>query len=217
MLNVTEGSVSGTTTVPAGYTLGLRTLDVLYEEGGWVVPALETFPGPNFAYLTPEVPGVTIAIEALAAAPGGELSYAVRSGLPTTSIGVQLELPEVPALITPTDGAADVGYETPFSWTAPSGGVSVVLIAGPPGTIGHAIVTEAVSATIPDLRSLAVDLVPAGAYTWQVVQLPRYGEVDASVRNVDGLLSSWPLNPFFLPQADGAWANSRQRAFTTVP
>ena len=64
----------------------------------------------------------------------------------------------------------------------------------------------AVSRDIPDLRSLAVDLVPAGAYTWQVVQLPRYGEVDASVRNVDGLLSPWPLNPFFLPQADGAWA-----------
>ena len=103
MLNVTEGSVSGNTTVPAGYILGLRTLDVLYEEGGWVVPALELFPGPNFAYLTPEVPGVTIAIEALAEAPGGELSYAVRAGLPTSSIGVQLELPEVPTLNAPTD------------------------------------------------------------------------------------------------------------------
>ena len=57
----------------------------------------------------------------------------------------------------------------------------------------------------------------AGAYTWQVVQLPGYGDVDAAVRNVDGLLSSWPLNPFFLAQSDGAWANSLLRRFTTVP
>lgn len=217
MLNVTEGNVSGTTTVPVGYTLGLRTLDVLYEEGGWVVPALEAFPAAAFSYLTPEIPGVTIAIEALAAAPGGELSYAVRSGLPTTSTGVQLELPEVPSLLAPPDGAADLGYDTPFSWAAPGGGVSVVLIAGPPGTFGHVIVTDDAATTIPDLRPLAFSLVPIGPYTWQVVHLPRYPDVDASVHDADGLLGSWPLNAFFLPQRDGAWANSLQRGFTTIP
>ena len=54
----------------------------------------------------------------------------------------------------PTAGAANVGYQTPFSWTAPTGGVSVVLIAGPPGTIGHTIVTEGTPASLKaDLRA----------------------------------------------------------------
>ena len=65
MLHVNEGTVSGTTTVPAGYTLGAQLERPLRR--GWLGGSRpQLFPGPTFAYLTPEVAGVSIAIEALA-------------------------------------------------------------------------------------------------------------------------------------------------------
>lgn len=217
MLPVTEGAVSGTMDVPAGYTLGLRTMYVAYAEGGVVAPAVELFPAAPYSYVTPEIADATIAIAGLAAAPGGELSYAIRTGIAATASGVNMVLPEVPQLTAPADGTANVGYATHLAWATAPGGVSIVLVAGPPGTLGHAIVTDDTATTIPDLRDLGLDLVAAGAYTWQVMHLPVYASVDAAATNTDGLLSSWPLNAFYLPLADGAWAGSLVRGFTTIP
>lgn len=217
MLPVSEGTVSGTTTVPAGYTLSARSMNVVYDEGGWVVPASQAAPAAPFAYVAPQIPGASIAVAAIAVAPGGEWSYAVRANLAATASGVDLTLPAVPSLVAPVDAAVNVGYATGFSWTAGPGGVSVLLVNGPPGELDHAIVTDDTAATIPDLREVGLDLAAAGAYTWQVVHLPGYASVDASATNADGLLSSWPLNAFYFPAQDGAWANSLIRGFTTVP
>lgn len=217
MLPVAEGSVSGSATVPAGYTLTGRTLNVVYPEGGWVVPAVQSNPTHPFTYVTPDIPGVSVAVGGLAVTTAGELSFAVRANLPPTAAGVDLVLPEVPQLATPADGVANVGYGTGFGWTTPPGGVSVLLVNGPPGELDHAIVTGDTSATIPDLREVGLDLAAAGAYTWQVVHLPVYAGVDEAATHADGLLSSWPLNAFYFPAQDGAWANSLIRGFTTVP
>jgi hypothetical protein len=217
MLPVDEGTLTGTTAVPAGYVLTARTMSVVYDEGGWVVPASQGTPAAAFSYVTPQLDGASVAVAALAVAPGGEWSYAVRANLPATASGVEVALPAVPSLLTPADAAANVGYGTGFSWTAGPGGVSVLLLNGPPGELDHAVVTDAASATIPDLREVGLDLLAAGAYTWQVVHLPGYASVDASATNADGLLSSWPLNAFYFPAQDGAWANSLVRGFTSVP
>jgi len=217
MLPIGEGTVSGTVTAPPGYTLTGRTLNVVYPEGGWVMPASQPNPTPPFSYVTPDVPGVSIAVGGLAVAAGGELSFAVRANLPPTAGGVNLLLPEAPELDAPADGVANVGYPTTFSWIAPFGRVSVLLINGPPGALDYAIVTDDAAATIPDLREVGLDLAPAGAYTWQVVHLPLYADVDEATAHADGLLSSWPLNAFYFPAQDGAWANSLIRGFTSVP
>jgi hypothetical protein len=219
LLPVNEGAVSGTTTVPAGYTLTARSMSVVYDEGGWVVPAAQLGPTTPFTYVTPQISDTSIAITGLAVAPGGELSYAVRANLTATATGVNLVLPAAPSLVAPADTAVNVGYGTGFAWSAPSGGVSVFLVNGPPGTLDHAVVTADTSATIPDLREVGLDLAAAGAFTWQIVHVPAYASVDESATSADGLLSSLPLtlNPFYFPAQDGAWANSLIRGFTSVP
>jgi len=217
LLPVNEGAVSGDTTVPAGYTLTARTMSVVYDEGGWVVPAAQLNPTTPFNYVTPQVSGTTIAVTGLAVAPTNELSYAVRANLAPTASGVNLVLPEAPSLVAPVDAAVNVGYATGFSWTTAPGGVTVLLVNGPVGELDYAIVTDDTAATIPDLREIGLDLAVAAAHTWQVVHLPTYASVDAAATNTDGLLSSWPLNAFYFPAQDGAWANSLVRDFTTPP
>src|SRR5690606_24724618 len=122
-----------------------------------------------------------------------------------------------PRLGAPADGAANVGYETEFSWTTPTPSATLFTINGPAGTLAHAIVTDASYVTIPDLRELGLDLVAGGSYDWQVFGLPEFATVDDAAGGDDGFLSSWILNAFYLPKRDGAIAASLQRQFTTVP
>jgi hypothetical protein len=217
LLPVAEASVAGTVELPSGYVLGARTASVVFAEGGWITVLNEPSPPADFTYVTPLVPDATVAIAALASAPGGELTFAVRAGLPTAASGVAVKVDPVPHLLEPPDGAAAVGYGTDFAWDAPAGGVAVVLFTGAGTAPDYAVVTDLDHARVPDLRELGLDLPAAAAYTWQVVGLARYADVDAAASDEDGFLSSWWLNPFYLPHRDGSFAPSTQRSATIAP
>lgn len=218
LLPVGEASVSGTVAVPVGYDLLSRTASVVYPEGGWVTTVAETNPGSPFSYVTPAIPDATIAIAAGAQAPTNELAIAMKVGLATDASDVEIFVPYAPSLDAPADSATDVGYATPFTWSTASSTVAVVLFNGPAGTLSHAVVTDDTTVTIPDLRDLGLDLVPAGTYHWQVLTMPEYATVDAAAGDhEDGFLSSWVLNAFYNPKHDGALASSLQRQFTTAP
>lgn len=217
LLPVAEGSVSGTVELPVGYVLGARTASVAFAEGGYVTVADESWPAAGFTYVTPLVPDATVAVAALAGNLAGELSFAVRAGVPTDAAGVVVHVDPVPQLAAPPDGAAMVGYGAEFAWDAPAGGVAVVLFTGAGAAPDFAVVTDLEHARVPDLRELGLELPPATSYTWQVVGLARYADVDAAASDEDGFLSSWWLNAFYLPHRDGSFAPSLQRTATTAP
>lgn len=217
LLPVAEASVAGAVALPPGYVLGARTASVVFPEGGWITVANEAVATLPFGYVAPLVPDATVAVAALATAPGGELTLAVGPPVAPGTSGVVVAVDPVPQLAAPADAATGVGYGTEFAWDAPAGGVAVVLFTGAGAAPDFAVVTDATTARIPDLRELGLEAPAAASYTWQVVGLARYADVDAAASDEDGFLSSWWLNAFYLPHRDASFAPSVQRSMTIAP
>lgn len=215
LLPIGTGTVSGSVQLPANYVLASRSLSVVFDEGGWITTTSENLPGSGFSYLTPAVDGARMVVGVGAFAPGGGLSFATRADLPATRTGVDVTLPSVAALVSPPDGAAGIGDDTAFTWSAEASAV-VVVFTRPAGR-SVVLVTHASEIRLRDLLGLGTGLAPGTLHRWQVFRLPTYPTVDAAVTQPDAFLDSWPLNAFFTPSRDGAWAASVQREMTTAP
>jgi len=215
LMPVTTANLSGAVTLPAGHTLHERTLATVFAEGSWIVVADESTPAAAFSYLTPVIDGATMAVAALGyRSVAAEYSYAVRAGLAANATGVTVGLPHVPLLTSPVDAATGVGADTPFVWSAPSGGVAAIVFAGSPSAV---VVTAGASATLPDLGAVGLSWTPGFSYTWRVYGLPTFATVDAAAAQSDGFLSSWVFAPAYRPVRDGALGVSLQRSFTMAP
>jgi len=201
----TAGTLSGTVSVPAGYTLTSKGA-FFVPTAGAIIPAIsDSSAGTTFSYVTPAIPNTSLTMLIEAQGAGSSLLLFKKSVSANTS-GVAATLLAPPAQTLPVDAATGVTVATPFSW-ANSAGVYLFAATSSPGP-SYYVFTSAATATIPDLSSAGVQLPASASYQWLVVGIGPQTSVDAMA--VGGGLIGIELG-------DGTFSESPQRAFTTSP
>jgi hypothetical protein len=202
---VVSSTIDGSVSVPAGYALTGRELDLALSEGPWRMVLLsDASPAAAFSYLSPLVSGVHYDMTASARSTGGDLVGGGRFGLPGIAHGLSLVLPAAPALGDPADGAA-AGYDTVFSWDAYGSPGAVYHIAFEPERPGDPelhVVTAATRTTLPDLRVMGLAL-PAATYRWSVRAEGPWDDIESSLQ-------------YDLP-SQHTFGRTAPRTFTAVP
>ncbi len=205
--------ISGTMNVAAGYTLSTRSLTAVFESKGGITFASEVSPVPNFTYNTPNIPGVTLSLVALATKAGSGTVESFTSGLAVNATNVSVNVPAAPELSLPVNNATGVTTGTPFSWTQFSGGVHIVsfspAVAGQPSVL---VVTAATGDSIPNLSSAGLALPKSASYSWSVIGVSPFASIDAAA-GTGGVLGFATSTSSFT----GSFGNSSSRTFTTAP
>ena len=210
---VPTGFVSGTTSVPAGYTITSLRVYAVFESRAGIMVLNDFSPSPSFFYSAPGVPGVTLMLLTIASKPSGEIVESFISGLPVSASNVAVQLPAAPGLILPIDNASGVNSRTPFMWTPSSGGVHLLEInSSAPGASTFIILTSALQDSIPDLSWAGLSLPLSTAYQWAVLRIAPFASVDAAA-GPSGTLQ-FVANPYAFT---GFYQSSATRAFTTAP
>jgi hypothetical protein len=201
---VTAGTLSGTVSLPAGYSLSSKAAFLVPAAGALISAISDSSPSTTFSYVTPAISNSSLTL--LVSASGVSQLLFKKSGLSANTTGVTATLLAPPAQTLPVDAATGVTVTTPFSWTS-SGGVYLWLTSNSPGP-SYYVFTSATTGTIPDLSSAGVQLPASASYSWLVVGIGPQTSVDALA--VPGGLIALEL-------ADGTFSESPQRGFTTSP
>jgi hypothetical protein len=211
---IETGSISGSVTVPDGYTVSSKTLlagfgnspasatasewEILKEGGS----------ADRFNYRTPILPDATFALSARAVA-GEAYGEVVKTGISAKAEGIVLNTPIAPVPIAPADGFADVKLDTRFVWSRMSSDAIYMLairyngeghIIPPP--VNYYILTRDTMAVVPDLSAFRRSPYPGTSYTWEVHGWAPIGSMDEIA------VETW-----FLPQGDRSTAASVKRSF----
>jgi len=181
---VGTGQVSGTATVPAGFSLTLRTMALRVGEYGYLPIVEEAAPSEAFAYEVPQLAGSKIAVRFEATSATGDVSTANRALAPGTS-GVSMALPAAVTLLQPAAGATGVTPGALFEWTPFPGGVHILGLAavsafGPYPVV--TVVTAESSFSSPPNPGVYCGM-PCGPnerFVWSVSASTRYPTVDAA-------------------------------------
>ena len=202
----TAAVVSGSVTIPAGFTLGTKSIALNFNKFGTIPLGTDATSATAFSFNVPAIAGFTLQLAATASAASlGSSSMAVNTTSGTT--GITIAVPASPQHSLPVNAAAGVTTTTPFSWTAVPGGVYVVRFDGPAGEPDLLVVTSATSATIPDLSAQGLGLGASKAYTWAIFSFGPFADMNASA-GPDGLLAV----------TNGGWRSiSVTRSFVTAP
>jgi hypothetical protein len=207
---VTAGTLSGTVTPPAGYTVGMKTLLLIAGSGSSAtdLQLLTDSSGSGaFNYTTPSIPDTSLSLEAIAAAGTGEASIVLMGGLSANGSGVSVTIPPALQLTVPVTAATGVTVSTPFTWTANANGISILYVHGG-GSPEFYVFTSGTTATIPDLSSVGLPLPASAAYTWEVIGLGPF-------TTVDGAAGPGGINALLLGSFNESLSASR--TFTTSP
>jgi hypothetical protein len=78
MTAVTLGNITGTITVPAGYAIHDKSLNVVFPDNGIMAMGTGTGAGASFTYVVPAITGATISLE-VTSVKGTAISYARKS------------------------------------------------------------------------------------------------------------------------------------------
>jgi hypothetical protein len=151
------------------------------------------------------VTGTTLTVGAGASGATGT-STVQKSGIASGATGIALTLPAPPAPSLPVDAATGVTTATPFSWAPIGSTIYLVLLNGPASQPDYLVITSSPTATIPDLTALGLGLPKGIAYTWNIIALGPFANIDAAA-GATGIL----------PQTDAIQATSGGRTFTTAP
>jgi hypothetical protein len=186
--SVGTGEVSGTATLPAGYSLYSRTLGLRVGEYGYL-PIVQELPpaDTSFTYQAPDLAGGKISVRLEAWNGALDNSTANRVLTPGTS-GASMVLPAAVTLLEPADNEPNVDYGTLFAWTPFPGGVHVLILVRDPLTSTRStwtVVTSAASLTGDSLNSLfavggGVHFASTADWQWSVLASTLYPTVDAA-------------------------------------
>lgn len=213
LTNVAEANLSGSVSVPTGYTLSQKVLSVSFSPNANVPVLTDSTATNNFSYVTPNIGGATMLLAATATKPAmAQVVISYKAGLAPSATGVSLNIPAAPELGLPANAATNITPSTDFSWSAFSGGVYMVYFNGPGSQPGYYVVTTATTTRIPDLSSLGLALPPATSYSWSVYAFAPFASVDAAA-GPEGFLAGL----FSLPSSDRSIALTYSRTFTTAP
>lgn len=209
MSGVSEATISGSVTLPAGYTLASKRMAVGFADGSLINVLSDAGASTNFAYTTPNVTGATIQM-LVTAVNAGTSVYTTKPGLAVNATGVSIPLSAGSELSLPPNAATGVNHTTIFSYTPFSGGVHLVVFNGPGASPDYVVVTAAASTTIPNLSSVGLGLPASTGYSWQVYGVAPFASVDAAA-GPGGWLA------VYLGGAEGSSSTSTNRTFTTAP
>lgn len=205
MTAATAGTIAGSVTVPAGLTLTTKSLSLVFATKGTISLGSESGTAASFSYVVPVVTGTTLTFTASASGATGSTT-AQKSGIASGATGVSLTIPSPPAPSLPVDAATGVTTTTPFSWAPINSTIYLVILSGPASQPDYLVITSSPTATIPDLTALGLGLPKGIGYTWNVLALGPFANIDAA---------AGPTG--ILPQTDAIQATSGGRTFTTAP
>ncbi len=210
---VQSSQISGSVTVPSGYTLASRTLYAVFETRIGIPVLSDGTTVPAFAYNTPNIPGVTVSLLASISNTTGGLVESFLSGLAVNQTNATMTIPAAPELSLPVNNATGVTTGTPFSWTQFAGGVHLVsfdpVAAGQPSVL---LITAALSDSIPNLTSAGLALPASATYAWSVIGVAPFSSIDAAAGSGGAL--GFITNTYAFT---GSFGNSATRTFTTAP
>lgn len=205
--------LTGTISVPAGYTLSEKALYAVFESKVGLPLLVDGTSTPNFTYNTPNVPGAALSLVTVASNGTGDFVETFMSGIAVAQTGVATTIPTAPELSLPVNNATGVTTSTPFSWTPLSGGIQIISfspsVAGQPS---FTVFTAASSDSIPNLASAGLPLPSSAAYNWRVQGVAPFASMDAAAG------SGGPLGFVTSPYSfTGSYGSSAARNFTTAP
>lgn len=206
---VSTGTLTGTISVPPGYTSLGASVSLAVAPGVFLPMGIPAFSQATFSFVTPTIPGTSLVLGASAQRGEGVNVSGLSSAqllLLDGGSGVTLVIPAAPTLVQPMAGATDITLKTAFTWTQLSGAVYIVDIVGPFQTF--IVYTAATTLTIPDLADAGLSLVPSVSHLWEVSALAPIGSVDDLVAPEFG--------PAFF-SGTNVEAMSNQQYFTTGP
>lgn len=202
---VTAGSLSGTVTVPAGYTLSSIGAYFVPGAGALVQAFSDNSPSTSFNYVSPAVPNSTLDLLVQASAGGSSILLFKKEGISANTTGIAATIVAPPSQLLPVTAATGVTVSTQFTWTNTAG---VYLFAATGSGVSYYVFTTATTGTIPDLSGAGVQLPASAAYQWLVVGIAPQTTVD-SLAVSGGLIG--------LELVDGTFSESPLRDFTTSP
>jgi hypothetical protein len=175
MTTPANGSISGAV-VANGYTVFSKGVSVVFETSHAFAAfegAGDGSPDTAFSYVTPAVPGASLALRVLARKPDPLVSGSIwadvtKTGFGTSETGVTVILPVGIDPTAPAEGATGVGAGTAFRWTPLDGAVYLIhVLPVQPHLQGAAlwIVTDGTTIGLPDLSTIGFAF--AGSTTWE--------------------------------------------------
>ena len=207
---VSTGSITGTTTAPAGYTVTHRGLGLMTGDEVWGVISYEADSVASpiqtaFELATPMASGFSYYVTATAEQ--GEASVTRRVPVANANAAdVTIELPTPPQLLQPANGQVGLSQNALFKWTAVEDAAYVhTLITATPGSPSYLIVTTDPEARLPDVSVIDVSLPSADTYTWGVRAIAPVASMDALAAGI------------YFETVGDTWATSARRTFTTAP
>ena len=160
--SVGTGDLSGTVAVADG-----NTLDQISVKLGCQSLVSDDAPTSAFGYAVPQV-STLLRLNASAVGPGGEVETNLSVDA-AAATGLTITLPEAPAVLTPADVVGLVDATTEFSWTAPAGTVSELIVGTESSHTFFMVVTAGTSATLPDFASVGLPIPESADCTWIVM------------------------------------------------
>jgi hypothetical protein len=225
--NVSELNISGTVSLPSGYSSQGRVMYVDWGKNTTSLLAMEPSLTPNFTYATPNLPDTTMTLLNLACGVGGcaglnNSSWVYKTGLSVSASNVGLANFKIPSPSLPVDVAVGIDADTEFSWEAMDNSVHMVMFQGGGANPDYVVVTTKNTTKLPDLSAEGLGL-PSGAnYSWMVLGFNPFATMDVATTPT-GFVSEF-FNAYFGlfvdgrgPERDGAFSISKERSFTTAP
>jgi len=213
LLPVTSTQFTATITLPGGYTILGKALD-LQVAAAAIQLLSDTSKSLNASYYTPLVTGGTVALGIVLNGTSGSQSITWKNGNAAGASGVAAAPIAPPELSLPLDAATSIDTTVTFSWTAMTGAVHVVqFLAANHTNPTYYIITAGTSATLPNLKSLGLGLPASASYTWDVYGFGPLGTTDAAAGSITWLTTS--LAPGTGSQS--YYGGTTTRAFTTAP
>ena len=197
-------TIAGSITVPASFTIASKSFAIAFPDRAGIALGIDSSPSTSFSYPFPAVSGGTATLRAEASL-SGDSSVIQLFGIAPGTTNLALNLPTPSTAILPPDMAANVGTNTDFTWTSMRGTVYVLQIQGPSGAPSYYVITDATTARIPDLADQGLGLPAAGQYSWNVLAVGPWA-------NVDEIAGPTPNQPPGNTKFEGLTAN---RKFTT--
>jgi hypothetical protein len=214
---VNSTNLRGTITTPAGYQLtsiklflsvGSSNIQLVSDN----TPASST----TFGYTTPDIPGATATVDAMAVKSGLSSEVILRN-VALNSQGLVLDFSEAPDYISPADAATGIRDTTTLSWTAVPGSM-YVLIATTTGYpyLSYSVVTSATQAKIPYMPLYGLGLPSGAKIRWTVFAIGGRASTD-DVAGSAGLRGSFSGTPSAELRLSYNGNGGTARTFTTAP
>jgi hypothetical protein len=178
LLPVATTTLSGTYTVPPGYTFRAKHLNIETPNFALITLPADPVNSGTFALNAPVIADRSNMLVLSADSPGGGISQFARRAIPPGTSGLAIDMAEAVDFIFPFDGSTGIDHDTMFLTTEFPEGVYLFQFSGSSPSPSFVVVTDDPAATIPDLSVYGVSLPPSASYFVSVVGLGRFADLE---------------------------------------